>query len=269
MAPEQPTLQTITTRTADRIHTITLNRPKALNACSNQLTADLADALRLACGERDIRVIIITGADRAFCAGQDLVELQQRYGTGEIPDLGRDLEDRYHPIVTLIRDSEKPVLAAVNGVAAGAGFSLALACDLRIASEHASFIQAFINVGLVPDAGSTWHLPRLIGYANAFELCCTGRTVSAEEALHLGIVSRVVPADRLMPETESLARNLATRPPPAISLTKRLLNQSAHNPLSAQLAAEAATQCALCQSGDHLEGVSAFLEKRSPTFTGQ
>lgn len=262
-------LETVQVERDGGILTITLNRPHAFNACSNQLTADLADALRHAEIDDEVRVIILTGAGKAFNAGQDLAELKERYVNGSTPGLGDDLRDRYNPIIRRICGMDKPVIAAVNGVAAGAGCSLALACDFRIASEHAAFIEAFINVGVVPDAGSTWFLPRMIGHARAMELCCTGRKVDAAEALQLGIVSKVVPADQLMDAARSLAERLASLPARAMALTKQLLMKSCDNDLAAQIEAEAAVQEIACRTADHREGVTAFIEKRKPQFTGQ
>jgi 2-(1,2-epoxy-1,2-dihydrophenyl)acetyl-CoA isomerase len=214
-------------------------------------------------------VVIITGAGKAFSSGQDLGELKQRYVPGYVPDLSRDLRQRYNPIIRRLCEMEKPVIAAVNGVAAGAGCSLALACDMRVASEHATFIEVFINVGLIPDSGSTWFLPRLVGYAKAMELCCTGDKVTAEEALRLGLVNRVVSAEELMPSTRELALKLAALPSKGIALTKRLLQHSFENDLNRQLEAEAYAQETAGKTADHLEGVMAFLEKRPPQFKGK
>ena len=268
--PSDPTAdyETVTVSTTGPVRIITLNRPQAYNACSNQLTTDLADALKRAESDDDVKVIIITGAGKAFNAGQDLAELKKRYAGGEMPNLGRDLRDRYNPIIRRICKMDKPIIAAVNGVAAGAGCSLALACDFRIASEHASFIEAFINVGVVPDAGSTYFLPRMIGRAKAMELCCTGRKVDAAEALQLGLVNKVVPADQLLVATHALAERLASLPTRAIALTKQLLSKSFDNDLDQQLEAEAALQEVASRTADHLEGVAAFLEKREPRFRG-
>ena len=166
-----------------------------------------------------------------------------------------------------IRSMEKPVIASINGVAAGAGCSLALACDMRIASEHASFIEVFVNVGLIPDSGSTWTLPRLIGFGRAMELCCTGRPVKAEEALTIGLVNQVVPHDELQEATLKLATKLASLPAKAIGLTKRLLNQSYENSFTDQLIQEAFAQETAGRTHDHFEGVVAFIEKRKPNFT--
>jgi len=265
----ETTYETLLVETTDHVCTITLNRPDVYNAFSDALSSELTKALKAAARDRACRVVVLTGSGKAFSSGQDLGELKDRYVPGYVPDLSRDIRKRYNPIIRLICGMEKPVIAAVNGVAAGAGCSLALACDLRIASEYASFAEVFVNVGLVPDSGSTYFLPRLIGHARAMELCCTGRKVKADEALTLGLVNKVVPADDLLAETTTLARTLAAMPARAIAMTKRLLHQSAANDLEAQLEAEAFAQETAGKTRDHMEGVVAFLEKRTPEFTGE
>jgi 2-(1,2-epoxy-1,2-dihydrophenyl)acetyl-CoA isomerase len=259
----------LTVDVADHICTITLSRSDVFNAFNDQLTKELADALRNAERDADVRVLVLTGAGKAFSSGQDLAELKERYQPGYVPELSKDLEKRYNPIIRRICEMEKPVIAAVNGVAAGAGCSLALACDMRIASEFATFIEVFVNVGLIPDSGSTYFLPRLVGHARAMELCCTGRKVEAEEAERLGLVNRVVKADELMDETMRFAGRLAMHPARAIALTKRLLNRSLDNDLTGQLAAEAYAQETAGRTEDHMEGVRAFIEKRKPEFKGK
>jgi 2-(1,2-epoxy-1,2-dihydrophenyl)acetyl-CoA isomerase len=256
---EAPTT-TLAVHSTDGVNTITLNRPDVLNAFNDALTTELGEALKAAERDASTRAVIITGAGRAFSSGQDLADLKAKYVPGFVPHLGDDLRRRYNPIITRIREMEKPVIAAVNGVAAGAGCSLALACDLRVASEAASFIEVFINVGLIPDSGSTFTLPRLVGMGKAFELCCAAPKVDAAEALRLGLVNKVVPADQLMETTTKLAGRLASLPARAVSLTKRLLNQ-----LEAEAFAQETAGC----TRDHFEGVMAFLEKRKPSFTGQ
>jgi 2-(1,2-epoxy-1,2-dihydrophenyl)acetyl-CoA isomerase len=262
-------MSTITVQTADSICTITLNRPDVLNAFNDALTTELADAMKNAERDAAVRVIIITGAGRAFSSGQDLADLKDHYRPGYVPQLGDDLRRRYNPIIKRIREMEKPVIAVVNGVAAGAGCSLALACDLRIASDQASFIEVFINVGLIPDSGSTFMLPRLVGLGKALELCWTGQKVDAPEALRIGLVNQVVPAAELDAAVKKLAARLASLPGRAIALTKRLLNQSLQNDLDAQLEAEAYDQETAGKTADHYEGVAAFLEKRKPNFHGR
>lgn len=264
-----PTYETITVETQNHVCTITLNRPDVLNAFNDALTKELTDALKNADRDKDVRVIVITGAGRAFSSGQDLGDLKKKYVPGFVPELGDDLRRRYNPVITRIIEMEKPIIAAVNGVAAGAGCSLALACDMRIASEKSSFIEVFINVGLIPDSGSTYTLPRLIGYGKAFELCTLGSKIDAEQALRLGLVNQVVPADQLGETTNAVAGKLASLPGKAIGLTKRLLNQSLERDLRQQIEAEAFAQETAGKTHDHIEGVSAFLEKRKPEFTGE
>jgi 2-(1,2-epoxy-1,2-dihydrophenyl)acetyl-CoA isomerase len=261
------TFETIEVTVKDGVCTITMQRAEVLNAFNNLLTTELAKALNDASRDKNVRVVIITGSGRAFSSGQDLADLKEKYVPGHEPHLGEDLKKRYDPIVKRIHTMEKPVIASVNGVAAGAGCSLALACDMRIASEHASFIEVFVNVGLIPDSGSTWTLPRLVGFGRAMELCLTGRPVKAEEALSIGLVNQVVPADELEEATNKIATRLASLPAKAISLTKRLLNQSFENDFKEQLAQEAYAQETAGRTHDHFEGVVAFIEKRKPNFS--
>ncbi len=261
--------ETIGVETVDRICTITMNRPDVYNALNDKITFELQDALKGAARDKGVSVVVLTGAGKAFCSGQDLGDLKAKYVPGHVPHLGPDLHKRYNPIVTRIRRMDKPVIAAVNGVAAGAGLSFALACDMRIASEKASFIEVFINVGLIPDSGSTWTLPRLVGLAKAMELCLTGDTVTAEEALRMGLVNRVVPAEELVTATAAVAQRLASLPARGLALTKRLLNQSYDNTLEQQLEAEAFAQETAGLTEDHYEGVVAFIEKRKPVFKGK
>ncbi len=268
MTTTAPTFEAINTDIAGGVLTITLNRPDVLNAFNDALTTELSDALKS--GERDanVRAIIITGAGRAFSSGQDLGDLKKKYVPGYVPHLGDDLRKRYNPIITRIRTMEKPVIAAVNGVAAGAGCSLALACDMRLAAQEASFIEVFINVGLIPDSGSTFTLPRLVGAGKAFEMCTLGSKIDADEALRLGLVNQIVPAEQLLESANKVAGKLAALPGKAIALTKRLLNQSLENDLAQQLEAEAYAQETAGRTEDHFEGVTAFLEKRKPSFKG-
>jgi len=252
-----------------QVRTLTLNRPDVLNAFSEDLLIALGNAVRDAARDNSVRCVVITGAGRGFCSGQDLAEVKDRYQSDEPIELGRHLRDHYNPIVLKLRTMEKPVIAAVNGVAAGAGCSLALACDLRIAAESSSFIQSFIHVGVIPDSGGTFMLPRLVGLARAMELAFTGRKVSAAEAERIGLVNRVVLDDALAAETAKLAAQLASLPPKGIALAKRALNAAWSADLETQLAYEAMLQTTAGQSRDHREGVAAFLEKRRPTFTGE
>ncbi len=263
------TLETIQTENDGGVRTITLNRPDVLNAFNNTLLRELGKAVKAAAKDVSVRCLVITGAGRAFCSGQDLAEVLERYKSPEPIDLGERLRNNYNPIVKSIRTMDKPVLAAVNGVAAGAGASLALACDLRIAADTASFVQAFVNVGLVPDCGGTFSLPRLVGFARAMELAMTGRKVDAEEALRIGLVNRVVETDALSGATSAFAGKLATMPTKAIALMKRAINNAWTADLDEQLEYEAMVQATAGQSHDHREGVMAFIEKRKPDFKGE
>ncbi len=251
------------------VRTITLNRPDKLNAFTTDMLRALSKAVRGAEKDKSVRCIVITGAGRGFSAGQDLAEVAGDYERGELLELGTQLRDFYNPIIAKLRTMEKPILGSINGVAAGAGCSLALACDMRIAAESAGFIEAFIHVGLVPDCGSTFFLPRLIGVARAMEMACTGRKIKAEEAERIGLVNRVVPDDQLATETKKLADMLATMPTRAIGLTKRALNAAWSADITTQLDYEAMLQTTAGQTKDHREGVMAFLEKRKPKFRGE
>jgi 2-(1,2-epoxy-1,2-dihydrophenyl)acetyl-CoA isomerase len=244
--------------------TLTLNRPAVLNAITDGLLDVLAESLRAARDDDGVRAVIITGAGRAFCSGQDL---KTRAAGGNV-DIAAHLREHYVPAVTAVRTLEKPVIAAVNGVAAGAGFSLAVACDLRIAAESATFVQAFVRIGLIPDASSTYFLPRLIGPARAAELMMLGDTIDATRALEIGLVNRVVPDDSLLASAGEWAARFAAGPR-SIGLIKRALNASADNDLEAQLRVEETLQEEAASSTDFFEGVSAFLQKRPARFTGK
>jgi 2-(1,2-epoxy-1,2-dihydrophenyl)acetyl-CoA isomerase len=265
--PDQPSILLIENDAG--VRTLRFNRPDVLNALNNELLSALGKAVRDAEKDATVRCLILTGAGRAFSSGQDLADVAARYQTDEPIELGHHLRERYHPIILKLRTMEKPVIAAVNGVAAGAGMSLALAADLRVAAESASFVQAFIKVGLVPDSGSTFMLPRLVGLSRALELTMTGRKVPATEALQIGLVNQVVPDGQLAATTSGLARNLAELPPIGVGLTKRAMNGSLGSDLATQLQYEAMLQTTAGQSQDHREGVRAFLEKRPAKFSGQ
>jgi 2-(1,2-epoxy-1,2-dihydrophenyl)acetyl-CoA isomerase len=243
--------------------TLTLNRPEKLNALSPELMDELADALRRA-SDDGVRCVVLTGSGRAFSAGGDV------YANAGAPDrdLRRILHDHYAPVIREMRNLEKPVIASVNGVAAGAGMSLALAADFRIATQSAYFFQAFVRIGLIPDAGSTFFLPRLVGTARALELAMLGDRVSADEALRLGLVNRVAPDAELTTATRELAQRLA-RGPRALGLIKRAINLSLTSDLATQLTNEEDLQGLAAASEDFQEGATAFVEKREPRFQGR
>ncbi|MDQ6694065.1 MAG: enoyl-CoA hydratase-related protein [Chloroflexota bacterium] len=245
--------------------TITLNRPDVLNAFNTQMTTDIGDALKKAERDSSVRCIVLTGAGRAFSSGEDL-KARQAEGTS---DFGSTLRERYNPIISRMCNMDKPVLGSINGVAAGAGCSLALACDMRIASEKARFIEVFVRVGLVPDSGSSFFLPRLVGLAKAYEMAFLGDEVGAEEALGIGLVNRVVPPDQLQAATQELAQRLAQGPTKAIGLAKRAINRALSMDLEQLLSYEVHAQEIAGASDDHREGIAAFTEKRAPNFTGK
>ncbi|MCB9184460.1 MAG: 2-(1,2-epoxy-1,2-dihydrophenyl)acetyl-CoA isomerase [Flavobacteriales bacterium] len=250
--------------TADGVATLVLNRPDKLNSFDRQMSYEVIDALDRCAADASIRAVLITGEGRAFSAGQDLAEAIAP-GT-KIEDI---LTTQYNPIVRRIRDLKKPVIAAVNGVAAGAGANIAFACDLTLAAENANFIQSFINIGLIPDSGGTFTLPRLVGMQRAFGQMILAPKVSASEAMVQGLIWRAVPASELMNEAEALAKHLATMPTKAIALTKEALNRSLTNDLSNQLEVENELQTIAGRSHDYNEGVKAFLEKRKPEYKGE
>ncbi len=259
-----PSFETVHLQQEAGVLVVTLNRPDVLNAVNDQLGLELLDALKWADRDASTRAVVLTGAGRGFCSGQDL---RDRAGVGEI-SYGEWLRKRYHPIIVRLWTMEKPVIAAVNGVAAGAGCSLALVADLRIASERASFIEIFSRVGLVPDSGSTYLLPRLVGLGRALELAYTAEPVDAHRALQLGLVNRVVAHDELMPQTMELAKRLAAGPTKGLGLTKRGMTFALHASLEQALDYEAYLQEIAGHTADHREGVAAFLEKRTPQFRG-
>lgn len=247
------------------VATLTLARPSSLNALDRGLRTELLAAIGDAGRDDAVRVVILTGEGRGFCSGQDLKE---RFEPGTAA-IAREVRDRYNPIVLGLRRLEKPVIAAVNGVAAGAGVSLALACDIRLAAETASFTLAFARIGLVPDSGASWFLPRLVGYARAAELVFTTDPVGAAEAERIGLVNRVVPGERLLDEARALARRLAAMPPRALAYAKRELERALATDLETALDYEASMQGLAARTADHVEGLAAFLEKRPPRFEGR
>ena len=242
--------------------TITLNRPDVFNAFNRALHAALRSALEEA-ADPTVRAVVITGAGRGFCAGQDLKEFSELQAT-----VGDALEATYHPNIRLIRGLDKPVIAAVNGPVAGAGLSLASACDIRVASASATFVPGFVGIGLVPDSGGSWFLHRLLGFARAFEWMSSNRRLDAKEALSFGLVSEVIPADAFDARVAELAATWADRPTLAVGMTKTLFEHASTATLEEQLALEAELQHAAVGTADFAEGVVAFLEKRPPSFTG-
>jgi 2-(1,2-epoxy-1,2-dihydrophenyl)acetyl-CoA isomerase len=258
-------LDTVRWELAAGVLTLTLDRPDVLNALNRQLKEELLIAFTGAASDHGVRVVVLTGAGRAFCAGQDLTE---RLEDGA-PDLGTEVRERYNPLILAMRGLDKPIIGAINGVAAGAGCSLALACDLRIAAEGASFILSFGRVGLVPDSGSTWFLPRLIGPGRAAELVFTSEPLDAAAAERIGLVNRVVPAGRLLEEARALGSRLAAGAPLALALSKLALQRSLESDLETALELEAQQQSVAGRSRDHAEGVAAFREKRPARFTGE
>jgi 2-(1,2-epoxy-1,2-dihydrophenyl)acetyl-CoA isomerase len=250
---------------AEGVATVTLDRPAALNA----LTIPMKEALLATLAEIDadsaVRAVVLTGAGRAFCAGQDL---RERLEPGAVP-LDVELRERYNPLILAMRGLDKPIVGAINGVAAGAGASLAFACDLRIAAAGATFLLAFGRLGLIPDSGATWLLPRLVGPAKAAELALLGDPLSAADAERIGLVTRVVPAETLQAEARALAVRLAGMAPLALALTKRALASGWTASLEEQLEIEAQLQGAAGATADHAEGIAAFVEKRQPRFGGE
>ncbi len=247
---------------------LTLNRPDVLNSFNKEMAQEVQAALVHAQADEAVRTVLLTGAGRAFCAGQDLADVLPAEGK-PAPDLGDIVKTSYNPIIRAVRHTEKPFVCAVNGVAAGAGANLALACDLVLASEKASFIQSFSKIGLIPDSGGTFFLPRLVGLPRAAAMMLLGNKVSAQEALEMGMIYKVCEPEALLVETLALARSLATQPTAGFGLIKRGLNASFANDLDTQLDLEADLQGQAGRTQDYDEGVRAFLEKRKPVFTGK
>lgn len=248
------------------VRTLTLNRPDVLNSFTRDLGRELQSALRDIAADDSVRAVLLTGAGRGFCAGQDLAEAMPR--DGEMPDLGDFVRETWNPIVSAIRHLEKPVICAVNGVAAGAGANLALACDIIFASSDATFVQSFVKIGAIPDSGGTFILPRLVGLHRATVMTMLAEKMTAEQAMEWGLVYRVVATDQLLETAMKTARHLATQPTRALGMIKRAFNQSMGVDLDEQLSLEEDLQREAGQSEDYAEGVNAFLAKRKPIFTG-
>ena len=258
--------QSILKKIENKVAYLSLNRPEVFNSFNREMALLFQTELDACEADEGVRAIVISGIGKAFCAGQDLKEVT----SPELnPGFKKILEEHYNPIIKRIRTIEKPIIAAVNGVAAGAGANIALACDIVLASEHASFIQAFSKIGLVPDSAGTFFLPRLIGFQKASALMMLGDKVSASEAERLGMVYKVIEIGQLEDEVRKTAETLANMPTLALGFTKRLLNNSMSNSLEAQLILESELQIKSAQSEDYSEGVAAFVEKRKPNFKGK
>jgi 2-(1,2-epoxy-1,2-dihydrophenyl)acetyl-CoA isomerase len=261
-------LETIELVVRDGVATIALNRPDKYNAINFQLHQDLTKALKQVQRDRSVRALVLTGRGRGFCAGQDLGEFAVARASDDFR-VDEHVRTTFNKTITTIRELELPVIAAVNGVAAGAGWSLALAADIRFASENATFTQAFSKIGLVPDTGSTWFLPELIGSSRSLELMFSGDPIDAAKALEWGLVNHVVTAEELEETTFAYAARLAAMPTLALGLTKRAVYRSTTATLSDALEYEAQLQQRAASTDDHVEGVMAFLEKRTPSFVGR
>jgi 2-(1,2-epoxy-1,2-dihydrophenyl)acetyl-CoA isomerase len=248
----------------NQVATLTLNRPEKYHSFIREMALELQEKLEICKNDNNIRAIVITGTGKAFCAGQDLGEATDPKG----PELQKIVNEHYNPIIRQIRNIEKPIIAAVNGVAAGAGASIALCCDIVIAKESAVFVQAFSKIGLVPDSGATFFLPRLIGFQKATALMMNADLITATEAEGLGMIYKVVEESKFEDEIKSFSEKLAKMPTKGIGLTKKLLNQSMNNSLEQQLNEEEIAQTIAGKTNDYKEGVSAFLEKRKPNFKG-
>ncbi|HLG35002.1 MAG TPA: enoyl-CoA hydratase-related protein [Bacteroidia bacterium] len=255
----------IKSETVGSVFKITFNRPEKYNSFIREMALEMQAALDKAASDKNIRCIYITGEGKAFHAGQDLVEAIDVNG----PGLKKIVEEHYNPIIRKLRAIEKPVVCAVNGVAAGAGANIAFACDVVLAASSATFIQAFSKIGLIPDSGGTFHLPRLIGFGKASALMMLGEKVSAADAERMGMIYKVCDDDKLQEEAFSIAKTLSEMPTKGLGLTKKLLNQSMFNSLEKQLEAERDEQVNAADSYDYKEGVKAFLEKRKPVFKGE
>ncbi|MBN8199958.1 MULTISPECIES: enoyl-CoA hydratase-related protein [Bacillaceae] len=255
--------ETVKYEVANGVAWISLNRPDKLNAFTEQLNKEVQQSIKQASRDKEVRCLVITGEGRAFCSGQDL------QGVNEDMDHGEVLRRFYNPMIMELHKCKKPVIAAVNGVAAGAGMSLALACDFRLLSDKASFLEAFIHVGLVPDAGNLYFLPKLIGHAKAMELAVLGEKVNAQEAKELGLATRVIPMEKWKDEITAFAERLAGMPTAAIAIIKKNLKASWESTLEECLERDAQGQRLAGLTLDHKEGVAAFMQKRKPVFQGK
>lgn len=260
------TFETLLFTITDGVATITLNRPDSYNAANEQLTTDLQNALAECATNDAVRCVVLTGAGKAFCSGQDLKDAPSGGGKRSLRD---SLERRYNPIIRAMRSMPKPIIAGVNGVAAGAGLSLALAADVRVMSAAAKFVEAFIGIALIPDSGATWFYPRMLGYAKAFEFATLNAPISAEEALRLGMVNMVVHPKAFEETLRSVALQYASGPTQSYGFVKHLLQEGMNKTLDEMLELESDYQQRAGESADYTEGVTAFIEKRRPNFTGR
>lgn len=259
--------QTIIAEEKDAVGYLTFNRPKQLNSFNETMHQEVAQTLKAWSKDPAIRAVVISAAGRGFCAGQDLGD-RVVDPNADAPDLGLSIEKYYNPLIKMITEMPKPVICAVNGVAAGAGANIALACDIVIAAKSASFIQAFCRLGLVPDSGGTWFLPRVVGRAQAMGLAMFGDKVTAEKALQLGMIWQCVEDDMLQAEASKMAAHFATQPTYGLSLIKKAIHAAANNTLEQQLTLERDLQRLAGRSSDYKEGVQAFMQKRTPEFKG-
>ena len=266
MSETTTTYETVLVARTDAVATITMNRPDRRNALNRELERDLAQALTQIRDDASVRAVVLTGAGKGFCAGADLASVPPGF-TGA--QARKHIIEAYWPIVELLVTMEKPVIAAINGVAAGAGCSVALACDLSVMAEDAALLQAFSNIGLVPDAGSSWLLARQVGYHIAYQIAVEGQPVEAMRCLALGLTNKVVPADQLMPKAQAWAAKLSKRPTFALGLTKKAMHGALTSSLHETVVHEAVLQERCFASEDHAEGIRAFLEKRAPIFKGR
>jgi len=255
----------ILSQTEGQVLRLSLNRPDKFNSFNRAMALELQQHLDRASSDENIRAVYLTGEGKAFCAGQDLAEAMDENG----PGIKTIVEEHYNPIILQLRNLEKPVVCAVNGVAAGAGANIALACDVIIAGNSASFMQAFSKIGLIPDSGGTFMLPRIVGFQRAVALAMLGDKVNAADALQMGMVYKVMPDEILHTEAMKIAQTLANMPTKGLGLTKKLFNQSLYTTLEKQLEAEGQLQVQAAQTHDYNEGVKAFLEKRKPVFRGK
>ncbi|NQZ87722.1 MAG: 2-(1,2-epoxy-1,2-dihydrophenyl)acetyl-CoA isomerase [Colwellia sp.] len=262
------TFETIIYQVNKGVATLTFNRPSTLNSFNTLMHEEVRQAMKDVRINKEVRCLVITAAGRGFCAGQDLSDRSVAV-TDEAPDLGESVEKNYNPLIRSIMTLEKPVICAVNGVAAGAGASIALACDIVIAARSAKFVQVFCKIGLVPDSGGTFNLPRALGLPRAKGLALLGDKLSAEQAMNWGMIWQCVDDEALMTETLTMAEHLATQPTKGLAMIKKLLNDSFSNPLHLQLELEKEAMRTLGQTADYQEGVSAFMEKRTPSFKGE